>query len=228
MKLTRRLFAAAAVLLTVSPAAAPQKKATDWARTVTATPEGGFRMGNPNARVKLVEYGSLTCPHCRQFAQSAMTPLKTYVRGGKVSFEYRNFVLNGIDVAAALVARCAGPSRFFPVVDRLYATHNEWVGKISGLPEGDKEKIRALSEGQRLVRLADVGGIQKLAAAYGLPTAQANKCLADPAGMDRLGAIHETAQALGVQGTPTFFINGAKVDAGDWQSLEPHLKRAGG
>jgi protein-disulfide isomerase len=229
LNLTRRLFAAGAALLLFSPAAAaPKKQAPDWTRTVVATADGGFRMGNPDARVKLVEYGSLTCPHCRHFAVAAMVPLKAYVRSGKVSFEYRNYVLNGIDVAATLVARCGGPARFFPVVDKLYATQADWVAKISGLPEAEKDKIRALSDGQRLVRLAEVGGIQKLAEAHGLPAAQANKCLADPAGMDRLGSIHEAAQALGVQGTPTFFVNGAKVDAGDWPSLEPHLKRAGG
>jgi protein-disulfide isomerase len=223
------MLAAGAALLIFSPAAAaPKKQAPDWTRTVVATAEGGFRMGNPNAKVKLVEYASLTCPHCRHFAESAMAPLKAYVRSGKVSFEYRTFVLNGIDVAATLVARCGGPARFFPVVDRLYATQGDWVGKISGLPEGEKERIRALSEGQRLMRLAEVGGLQKLAAAHGLPPAQANKCLADPAGMNRLGSIHEGGQALGVQSTPTFFINGAKVGASDWPSLEPHLKRAGG
>lgn len=229
LNLTRRLFAAAAALLIFSPAAAaPRKQAPDWTRTVVATPDGGFRMGNPNAKVKVVEYGSLTCPHCRRFAEGAMVPLKTYVKSGKVSFEYRNYVLNGIDVAATLVARCAGPARFFPVVDRLYATQDEWVGKISGLPDEEKQKIRALSDGQRQLRLAEVGGIQKLAAAVGLPLAQANKCLADPVAMNRLGSIHEAAQALGVQGTPTFFVNGRKVDAGDWRSLEPHLKQAGG
>ena len=229
LNLTRRLFAAGAAVLAISPAAAvPQKQATDWSRTVSATPDGGFRMGNPNAKVKLVEYGSLTCPHCRHFAEAAAVPLKAYVNSGKVSFEYRNFILNGIDVAATLVARCGGAARFFPVVDKLYATQDEWVGRISNLPADEKEKIRALSEGQRLVRLAEVGGIQKLAAAFGLPAAQANKCLTDPAGMERLGSIYETAHSLGVQGTPTFFVNGVKVEAGDWPSLEPHLKRAGG
>ncbi|MEA3079375.1 MAG: hypothetical protein QOF05_783, partial [Sphingomonadales bacterium] len=49
-----------------APRPAPKPK-VDWARTVVATPEGGFRMGNPSAKVKLVEYGSLACPHCRHF-----------------------------------------------------------------------------------------------------------------------------------------------------------------
>ena len=72
---------------TTAVGAAPAKKApaTDWSRTVVATPEGGMAMGNPRAKVTLVEYASLACPHCRQFAAEAMTPLKAgYVRSGKV------------------------------------------------------------------------------------------------------------------------------------------------
>jgi protein-disulfide isomerase len=214
----------------VSPAAAvPQKRAApDWTRTVVATPEGGFRMGNPKAKVKLVEYGSLVCPHCRHFAETGMGPLRAYVKNGTVSFEYRNYILNGIDVTASIVARCAGPARFFPIVDKFYATQRDWVSKISGLPDDEKDKIRALPEGQQLVRLADAGGIQKLVAPYGITPAQANKCLADPGALERLGQMVESASALGVQGTPTFFVNGAKVEAGDWPGLEPFLKRAGG
>ena len=230
MRLTRRALAASAALLLVSPAgAAPQKRAAiDWTKTVVATPEGGFRMGNPKAKVKLVEYGSLTCPHCRRFAETATVPLKAYVKTGKVSFEYRNYILNGIDVAATLVARCGGAPRFFPVVDRFYATQRDWIGKINALSNADKEAIEGMSDADRLKRLAQAGGMMQLAAASGITPAQASKCLADPKGMDRLVRLVEAGQALGVRGTPTFFVNGSRVDAGDWSSLEPYLKQAGG
>lgn len=230
MILTRRLFAVSAALFLVSPvgAAAQRKPAIDWTKTVVATSEGGFRMGNPKAAVKLVEYGSLTCPHCKHFAESAMTPLKAYVRSGKVSFEYRNYILNGIDVAATLVARCGGAPRFFPLVDKFYATQTQWVGKISGMPAAEKEKIRALAEGPRLDRLATVGGLKAMAAPLGVTPAQSSKCLNDPAALKRILDMAETGRARGVQGTPTFFVNDAEVSAGDWPGLEPHLKRAGG
>ena len=230
MNLTRRLFAVSAALLLISPATAAPKKAVapDWTKTVVATPEGGFRMGNPQAKVKLVEYGSLTCPHCRHFAESAAVPLKASVRSGKVSFEYRNYILNGVDVAATLVARCGGAARFFPIVDRLYATQSEWIGKINGLTQAQREEWRALPNGQRLIKVAEAGGILKLAAGHGVTAAQASKCLADGAALERLGKMVEAGSALGVQGTPTFFVNGAKVEADDWSALEPHLKRAGG
>jgi len=231
LTLTRRLFAASAALLLVSPApAVPQKKAAaiDWTKTVVATPEGGFRMGNPKAKVKLVEYGSLTCPHCRHFAETGTAPLRAYVKSGKVSFEYRNYILNGIDVAATLVARCGGAPRFFPVVDRFYATQSQWIGKITALSDADKEAIKAMSDVDRLKRLAQVGGMVQLAAASGITPAQSTKCLADPNGVDRLVGFVEAGRVLGVQGTPTFFVNGVKAEASDWSGLEPYLKQAGG
>ena len=229
MILARRLLAAFAALLIAGPApAVPAKKPVDWLRTVVATPDGGFRMGNPKAKVRVVEYGSLTCPHCRHFAETGMAPLRAKVKAGKVSFEFRSFILNGIDVSATLVARCGGPSRFFPLVDKFYATQTDWVGKIAALSDAEKERLGKLPEAQRLVGLASAGGMQKLAASHGVPVAAANKCLADARAFERIGQIYEAGVAKGVQGTPTFFVNGVKVDAGDWASLEPFIRKAGG
>ncbi|HET7709797.1 MAG TPA: thioredoxin domain-containing protein [Sphingomicrobium sp.] len=218
----------AAALIAAAPASAAPQKAADWSRTVVASPDGGFRMGNPKAAVKLVEYGSLTCPSCRNFAETASAPLMAKVKSGKVSFEFRNFVLNGIDVAASLVARCGGAASFFPVLDKLYATQPDWLGRISGLSAAEKDRLTALPSSQRLVAIARAAGFQKLAAEHGLPVAEADKCLADQAGFERLGKLHEGGTALGVHGTPTFLINGATVEAHDWPSLEPLIKRAGG
>ncbi|HEX8262031.1 MAG TPA: thioredoxin domain-containing protein, partial [Allosphingosinicella sp.] len=135
-------LAAAAPNAAAAPARKAAPTAVDWGRTVVATPEGGFRMGNPNARVKLVEYGSLTCGHCAAFSRQGMAPLvATYVKSGRVSYEYRNFILNGLDVAASLVARCGGPARFFPVADKFYATQPQWMGRVSALTAAQKAQL---------------------------------------------------------------------------------------
>ena len=227
-----RAFAAVASLLLIPAGTAPaaQKVATaDWSRTVVATPEGGFRLGNPKARVKLVEYGSLTCSHCRHFAETGMGPLiKNYVRSGRVSYEYRNMILNGIDVSVSIVARCGGAARFFPVTEELYAKQDQWIGKVADLPKAEKDKLEALSESQRLQRIAEITGVLPIAARHGVPPAKAKACLANKAALDRLVKMRAQANALEVPGTPTFFINGKKADAGDWSSLEPLLKAAGG
>jgi protein-disulfide isomerase len=116
---------AGAVLASLAPAAATTAKpapSRDWARTVASTPEGGFRMGNPNAKVKLVEYGSLACPHCRHFEQTGYKPLvQQYVRTGRVSYEFRNLLLNAPDIAVSLLAHCAGRSG--RIRSRRSATH---------------------------------------------------------------------------------------------------------
>ncbi len=230
----RFLLAAAAALglgfpivpaLAQKPAAVPR----DWAQTVVQTPEGGFRMGSPNARVKLVEYGSLTCGHCADFSKAAMMPLtRNYIRSGKVSYEFRNFVLNGIDVTASMLARCGGTANFFRVAEGLFATQEQWIAKIQAMTDAQRDQFASLPEGQRLSRIADLGGLTQLAAQRGVPSAQGKKCLADSVALDRLGVMYQTAEALGVTGTPTFFINGARVHAHDWAELEPLIRKAGG
>ncbi|HEU0135455.1 MAG TPA: thioredoxin domain-containing protein [Allosphingosinicella sp.] len=222
-------LAAAVPAAQAAPAAKSAPARADWSRTVVATPEGGFRMGNPNAKVKLVEYGSLTCGHCANFAKAGMASLVgTYVRSGKVSYEYRSYILNGLDVAATLVARCGGAARFFPVADRLFATQGQWMGRVTDLSEAQKAQLNALPENQRLGRLADHAGIPQLAARHGIAAAQSKRCLSDQAALDRLAKMAEAAQAQGVQGTPTFFLNGANIGSHNWAGLEPILREAAG
>jgi protein-disulfide isomerase len=178
--------------------------------------------------VKVVEYGSLTCSHCAAFSNTAKAALTARVRTGKVSFEFRNYILNGIDVAATLVARCGGTSRFFPIAEKFYATQPVWMGKISSLPAAQQEQLKAMPDAQRLVRIADLGGLTQAAAASGLPAARTKACLSDPAALQRLVGMAEAAEARGVHGTPTFFINGTSVGTLNWAGLEPLIVRAGG
>ena len=209
-----------------APAAKPA--ARDWTRVVSVTPEGGFRMGNPNARVKVVEYGSLTCPTCARFSNSAKAPLAAEVRTGKVSFEFRNYVLNSIDLAAALLARCSGASRFFPFTERLYATQPQWVGRITGMTQAQKEAIQKLPNDQQIARVAEIGGLTGMAAAAGVTPQRARACLADQAGVDRLVKMRQAGDAAGVNHTPSFLVNGAAVEAHDWAELLPAIRKAGG
>ena len=201
----------------------------DWTRTFGVTPEGGFRMGNPKAKVAVVEYASLTCPHCRHFAQTAMKPLlDQYVRTGKASYEYRSFLLNGVDLAATLVSRCNGPAHFFPMAEKLYATQPEWAAKTGQLSQAEQEKIGGLPQGQMMLEIAKVSGLLPIAASHGIPAAKAELCLKDEKAAMSLVQMEKAATDRGVHGTPTFFVNGKQVSAYDWPTLEPFLKDAGG
>ena len=232
MKLTAGggiVLAAISMAALVPPAAAaPRQKAAqaqDWTKTVAETPDGGFRMGNPDAKIAVVEYGSLTCPHCRHFAETGVKPLiAKYVRTGKASYEYRSLILNGIDIAATLVARCGGPKHFFPIAEQLYATQPKWVGKVT---DAESEKLSALPQDQMMLGVAKVTGLFPIAAAHGIPAAKAETCVQDQAAADQLQQMVQAASDKGVQGTPTFFVNDKLVAAYDWATLEPFLKEAG-
>lgn len=232
MTLAGRLIAAALVLLPIPAAAAlPARPAArpDWAHTFSVTPAGGFQMGDPKAKLAIVEYGSLTCPHCRHFAETAVKPLVgQYVATGKASYEFRPFLLNGVDLAATLLARCGGPSRFFPIAEQLYATQPTWLGKVLNLPQAEQDKLNALPQGQMPLAVAKVSGLIAMGAAHGIAPARAEQCLKDEHAADALTKIAQAGQDLGVHGTPTIFINGKKVAAYDWATLQPFLKGAGG
>jgi protein-disulfide isomerase len=229
MSMARTLIGAAALLLTAvgAPvsAKAPAKAASvDWSRTVVATPHGGYRMGRPNAPVKLVEYGSLVCPHCRHFADTGVDPLVSgYVKTGRVSYEFRPYILSGLDIAATLLATCGGARSFFPIADDLYATQAQWSRSID---QAQSDQIAGLPENQMYAEFAKATGIVPVAVKRGVSPQRAGQCLRDGAAALRLAKIAETANGLGVTGTPTFFINGRKTDAYDWPSLKPLLGKS--
>lgn len=212
-------------------AKAPAKAAAarNWTHVVTATAEGGFRMGNPAARVKLIEYGSLACPHCRHFDETGYRPLLDgYVRRGKVSYEFRNIVINGPDIAITLLARCSGPGKFFAMSQAVYATQADWEKAISDMVAANKAALDGLTDQQLFARYADAGGFGALAGRFGVTPTRASQCLSDPKGLDRLMGIARAANDIGINRTPTFVINGKVVDGSTWEELEPALKAAGG
>ncbi len=230
----RVLFAAAAlVALHVVPAAAvaaPAKKAPvtrDWSKTVVATPQGGFAMGNPAAKVKLVEYGSLACPHCRHFEETGYKPLvQRYVATGKVRYEFRNLLISGPDISISLLAHCAGAAKFFPMSEYVYATQEQWEKKFQSLSDADQQAVEKMSDQDRIVRFAEIGDFGQIAARFGLSPAQTKQCLADPKGLKQLLDWTQTAMTGGIGHTPTFIIDGKEASAATWEELEPQLKKA--
>lgn len=209
-------------------AAAIAQPAVDWTKRTAASTDGGFVMGNPKARVTLVEYGSLTCPHCRHFAETGIKPLTAnYIRTGKVRFEFRNYILNGYDLSASVIARCGGAGRFFPAAEAFYATQESWIDRIRKTPRDRLQAVEELPNDQKLAAMAEIGGFKAIAAGKGITPAAADKCLSDPAAAKRLVDMTDAAQErYGVKGTPTFFVNGTRVEGADWASVEAALEAA--
>ncbi len=146
-------------------------------------------LGNPKAKVVIYEYASLTCPHCADFHKEIFPKLKAkYIDTGKVRFVFRQFPTPPVPyaVGAEAVARCAGPDKYFDLLDALYERQRFWV--TSSNPR------------QALMDIAATAGISQK---------QFDACVADEANVKRIQEIAKLAQSeYNISGTPSFVING--------------------
>jgi protein-disulfide isomerase len=138
----------------------------------------------------VVEYASLSCPHCARFNADVFPAFKAkYVDTGKVRYTLREMLTPPAEVAAAgfMMARCAGPGKYFAVVDAVFRSQDKWDGDIKPVFLGIAKK-------------------------NGMTDAQFESCLTSQANMDAVNKRVKAAIDLGVSSTPTFFINGKKYE----------------
>ncbi len=222
--------AAPAKSTTTATATATKPGAADWLNVVTMTPEGGFKQGNPDAKVKLLEFGSLTCSHCGAFAHEGVPELRAkYIATGKVSYEYRTFILNGVDFAPSLLVRCQQPAAAIKLIDAFYDQQPVWtVPFTKPLPEDVQKKLSGLPQEQQITEFAAQGGLDAFMRTRGMTRAKFDQCTSDKAGIAALTAIRDEAtNKYKLQGTPTFVINGVtQVDTANWAKLRPLLDAA--
>ena len=213
--------------VTAKPVAAPNNG--DWSTIVAKTPEGGFVMGNPDAKVKLVEFGSLTCPHCAEFEERGGKALiDNYVKKGLVSWEFRNFVRDPFDMTATLLARCGGEASFFGLTRNLFVDQKDWVGKIQAADPAKVQALQSMPPAQQFSTIADLGGLKQYASMRGVPRAKGEQCLANEAEINQLVQMNTDATTTyNIPGTPTFLINDEVVEqTATWELLEPKIKEA--
>jgi protein-disulfide isomerase len=152
---------------------------------MTPSPLGDQILGSAEAPVTIIEYASMTCPHCAHFHETTFPDLKKkYIDTGKVRFIFREFPLDPLAAAGSMLARCAGDGKYFPMIESLFAQQKDWVTQKP---------------------LQPMLGIAKQA---GFTQESFDKCLANQAMLDGIEASRNRAQKLGVNSTPTFFING--------------------
>lgn len=201
---------------------------SSWTETVTVTPEGGFMLGNPDAPLKLIEFASHTCGHCATFSVTGKQPLKSkYVASGVVSFEQREIFLNPFDIVIATMAQCGAKEQMQPLSDEVWQNLEAVFTGLQGNPAA-VQAAAALPPEQRFAKVAEVTGLLDFFAARGLSADQARTCLTDTAKIDAMVKASEAqATEAGVTGTPTFVLNGKKLDVNTWEMLEPILQRAG-
>lgn len=156
-------------------------------------------IGSPKAKVHVVEYLSVTCPHCAHFNEDVFPALKArYIDTGKVRWTFREMLTAPPQVAAAgfLMARCAGPAKYPKVLDDILRSQSRWkAGSIKPI-------------------------FLEIAQANGMSEAQFEACLTDEKGQDALEERLKLAGKDGVTGTPTFFVNGKNVAPNSVPTLE--------
>jgi protein-disulfide isomerase len=145
-------------------------------------------IGAANAPVVIVEYASMTCPHCAHFAEATFPELKRkYIDTGKVRYIFREFPLDALATAGSLLPRCAGKEKYYPMVETLFRQQRDWVMQ---------------SPLERLFGIAKQAGFTQQSF---------DECLANQQLTKSIEETRNRGVKFGVNSTPTFFINGKRV-----------------
>ena len=215
----------AAILALAATSAALAAPKLDWNQTVAVTPEGNHLVGNPDAQARLVEYVSYTCSHCAHFEVEANSPLSLgFIGGGKGSVEYRSFMRNAIDVAASLVVGCGPPSKFRANHALMLRSQDKWLREPT---EGEQRRWKNPDFATAMRAIASDLKFYDLMAPRGYSRQQLDTCLADKAAATRIATQTRTAvEVEGINGTPSFVLNGTLREEHDWAGLRPALLAA--
>jgi protein-disulfide isomerase len=171
-----------------APGAAPVAVAASAsdAKSLLAVQPGDHVMGAANAPITMIEYASLTCPHCAHFNTTVLPDIeKKWVATGKVKLIYRDFPLDQIATKAAQLAECAGNDKYFAVLDMIFRGQGTWAVA--------QDPIAELSKSLRIAGMGDN---------------EVKACLANDAVATGVINDYRGGETLGVNSTPTIFING--------------------
>lgn len=161
-------------------------------------------MGDPDAPVEVIEYASFTCPHCASFHEGGFKSLKAdYIDTGKVHFIYREVYFDRYGLWAGMVARCAGPVRYFGVVDLIYDQQRDWA---QGSPADVAQALRTIGK------------------TAGMSDSELDACFTDQAKAEALvAAFEENMTAHGIEATPSFVIDGTTYRNMGWSEFSALL-----
>lgn len=188
---------AALVLLAVPPLgvqafAASEKLEVDVAELMKQGDLPDNVLGKADAPNTIVEYSSMTCPHCATFHKAVLPQLKAkYIDTGKANYILREFPLDNLAAAAFMLARCVDKAKYYDFVELLYGHQDDWAFSKNPLPE-----------------------LQKFARQVGFTEDRFNKCITDEKLLKYIEWVRERGnKKFGIRATPTFFVNGKKVKA---------------
>jgi protein-disulfide isomerase len=220
----RQFFAAGGIFLLTAAAPEPLLRLITSADAQPAPPKDAAKLlnevtdllrprpedvllGSDKAPVTIVEYASMSCPHCAHFSETTFRELKRrYIDTGKVLFIFREFPLDRLGAAGFMLARCAGKDKYMAVVEALFAKQRDWLVTEPMAP------------------------LKAIAREFGFTDQSFSRCLANQEALAQLNTARDNAaQKLGIDSTPTFFVNGKKL-VGDLsvealaKEIDPYLK----
>ncbi|MEC8036737.1 MAG: DsbA family protein [Pseudomonadota bacterium] len=207
---------ALAAIFTVATASQAQDATTPEAEAASYVPlasDGGLGtgvyenetyQGSPDAPIVLIEYASLTCPHCAAFHREGYPLLKPFIDAGQLAYVHRDFPLDGVAYRAALAARCLQGEAYFAAIDALYENQRDWRG-------GGSEDELAV----------------EISSLTGQSVEEYKACVGDQTNQQTIIERYNTAvEDLGVDGTPRIFINGDPfTPRGGWTEIEAEIER---
>jgi len=188
----------------VSPVSEADRTAFE-AELAKPGPLGEMTLGDKSAPITVYEYASLTCSHCADFEKNTFPSVKTnYIDTGKVYYVFREFPFDPVATAAFMLARCAGPERYFGFIEVLFDRQVQWAFVETPMEE--------------LKKIAKQGGFSDDAF---------DACMKNQEIFDHVKTVAQrAAQAFGVRSTPTFFINGEKIEGAiPYEDFDKILKK---
>ena len=193
------LAAAFAFAPVAARAQAPLKPDVDVAELMKTGELPDNVLGKPDAPYTIVEYSSMTCPHCAAFHKDVLPKLKEkYIDTGKAKYIVREFPLDNVAAAAFMLGRCIDQAKYFDFIDLLYANQEEWAFKQNPIP-----------------------GLQKFAKQIGFTEERFNECIKDEKLLKHIEWVRERgSKQFTVKATPTFFINGVRLKGIDVEAFD--------
>ena len=222
MKLKRIVQAAALVGAALALGGATR---ANWDAEVTET-EFGHRVGNPQAKVKLVEFFSYTCPHCFEFAREGEGVIKVgYLAPGRMNVEYRHLIRDPIDLTVGMLVNCGAPAKFPANHAAFLLTQDKWIGPLARPTQAQTNRWRTPGAAGRRAIAGDFK-FYPIMERRGYRRTDVDRCLADEAMVRRLTSISDKEwDRPGIDATPSFAINGVVMPGTHtWPTLERQLK----
>jgi len=195
LRITRRDFVVSASALVAAAAlfgSAPLAFAQSAEDLLKPGPLPDLVLGKADAPVTIIEYASMTCPHCANFHKTTYPALKAkYIDTGKVRFIFREFPLDELAVAASMLARCVGGEKSIAMIDVLFASQDKWAVR------------------------QPIPILQQIAKQAGMTEKAFDECLKDQKLYDNIMAMRERgSKEYKVESTPTLFVNGKMQKGG--------------